>query len=211
MITLTIATAVQFAVLLALAVVVLSLARQVGILHERLSPGGMGRSHRSLEPGEQLPLQALNTLNGDAVALGIADDQDPTGALALLFVAADCPICRSVLPAFEKALAGGSGLDGYWVADGLPSMGGEIADYLSYSSEHHIDPARFIISQELGLTLGVRQIPALALFDDQHRLVTLETLNGPRQVTRLLTSHAANLVQPARSAQSARPTDEKSR
>ena len=48
MILLTIATAIQFVILIGLAVVVLSLARQVGILHERLSPAGMTRARERL-------------------------------------------------------------------------------------------------------------------------------------------------------------------
>ncbi len=176
---LTVATAVQFVILLGLAVVVLSLARQVGILHERLSPAGMTRARQGIEPGDALPGDlALEALDGEAVDLG-------TGASAVLFVAADCPICKSVLPAFEGALAE-TGRAPYWVADGLPGKDGALPDYGAYADDHHIDRGRFIVSQELGLTLGIRQLPALALFGTDGRLEEHQALSGPRQIEALL-------------------------
>jgi methylamine dehydrogenase accessory protein MauD len=194
MILLTIAIVVQFVILIALTVVVLSLARQVGILHERLSPAGISRAREGIVEGEKLPSMSLESEGGSLV--------DPTAVgrtTALLFVAADCPICKSVLPAFEEAMIeAGDGIAGFWVTDGLPGADGEMPDYERYAAEYRIDPDRFLVSQELGLKLGIRQIPALALLDQEGRLETLETLSGPRQLTRTL------------AAQRARPSGEKS-
>ncbi len=187
MIWLGVATAVQLLVLVALTVVVLSLARQVGILHERLSPAGMTRAREGIRVGEPLPGVELQTLEGDRPDLSRADGAE---RLALLFVAADCPICRSVLPAFEQALtdsASGSAsgsIGGYWVSDGL-----QMADYDGYCDEHRIDPGRFIVSQDLGLILGIRQIPALVMLDRDRKLLAIEVLNGPKQVERLFSAH----------------------
>ena len=157
MILLTIATTIQFVILLGLAAVVLSLARQVGILHERLSPAGMTRAREGIEPGQVLPAVPLSALSGAPVSFS-------GRATALLFVSADCPICKSVLPAFEESLDG-SGFDAYWVTDGLPGTDGHLPDYAAYASDHRVDEEHLLISQELGLSLGVRQIPALVLLD----------------------------------------------
>ena len=179
MLALTVATAVQFVILLGLAVVVLSLARQVGILHERLSPAGVARARQGIEPGELLPADlALEALDGEAVDLG-------AGASAVLFVSADCPICKSVLPAFEEAAAG-SGRTPYWVADGLSGTDGALPDYGAYADDHHIDRGRFVVSQQLGFTLGIRQLPALALFGGGGRLEERQVVSGPRQLQALL-------------------------
>jgi len=186
MILLTIATAVQFVILLILAVFVLSLARQVGILHERLSPAGVERTRSGIGVGERLPMEKLDALSGAPVEIGPASEPQ-----ALLFVAADCPICRSVLPGFERGLAE-SGMAGYWISDGLPATGEEFPDYAAYASEHHIDPDRFLISQELGLALGVRQLPALVLLDDNSRLQSLDVLSGPRQLRRIFEAQRAS-------------------
>ena len=197
MIWLTIATAVQFVVLIALAMVVLSLARQVGILHERLNPAGVSRTGAGIEPGETLIQTSLVALDGSAVELTSAPQED--GRLrALLFVAADCPICRSVLPAFESALeVDEGGLRGYWVADGLPGVDGSTPDYQAYADDHRITSDRFVVSQELGLSLGVRQLPALVLLDSDGQLLVRETLSGPRQVARVISAHSTLADKPA--------------
>jgi methylamine dehydrogenase accessory protein MauD len=180
---LTIATAIQFVLLLGLAIVVLSLARQVGILHERLSPAGMSRAREAIQVGQAVPELALDSISGARVSFA-------GGPSALLFVSSECPICRSVLPAFEAVLPE-SDYQGFWVADGLPGPSGEVPDYGRYAEEHHVDEDRLLISQELGLTLGVRQLPALVLLDAEQRLVARETLSGPRQVAALMDSRSA--------------------
>lgn len=182
MIPLAVATALQFGVLIALAVVVLSLARQVGILHERLSPAGMRRSGSGIEPGQRLPELSLTAISGAPVRFAGTPS-------ALLFVSADCPICRSVLPAFEQPPAGDPRRR-FWVADGLPGTDGAHPDYAAYVADRGLDPDRFLISQTLGLTLGVRQIPALVLLDSDGRLVSRDTVSGPRELTRLLSNSA---------------------
>ena len=90
-----------------------------------------------------------------------------------------------MLPAFETAL---DGVDraGFWVADGLPGADGKLPDYGAYADDQHIERGRFIVSQELGLTLGIRQLPALALIDGAGRLERRETLSGPKQLAGLL-------------------------
>ena len=196
MIWLTIATAIQFVVLIALAMVVLSLARQVGILHERLNPAGINRADAGIEPGEMLTQTSRSALDGSTVELTGAPEGTARRS-ALLFVAADCPICRSVLPAFESALeVEEGGMSGYWVADGLPGVDGNLPDYQAYADDHRITADRFVVSQELGLKLGVRQIPALVLLDGDGRLLVRETLSGPRQVGRLFAAHRNQAASP---------------
>jgi len=183
MIGLTVAVVVQIVVLLGLGLVVLSLARQVGILHERLSPAGMNRKAAGIEPGQPVPELTLVSLAGTPVGLAGAPS-------ALLFVSADCPICRSVLPVFDDA-AHRAGYRGLCVADGLPGTDGRLPDYDAYAADRGLDPERFLVSQTLGLALGVRQLPALVRLDAEGRLVARDTITGPRELSRLLESRAA--------------------
>ncbi len=181
---LTIATAVQFIILLGLAVVVLSLARQVGILHERLSPAGMQRSRSEIQPGEVVPAQSLTAISG-------ASAEFVGKPSALLFMSAECPICKSVLPAFEDAVRG-SGFDPYWVTDGMPGPSGEMPDYNQYAVDNRLDEDRLLVSQQLGLTLGVQQIPTLVLIDSEQKLISRELLSGPRQVAALFSAYESS-------------------
>lgn len=175
---LAIATGVQFVILLGITLVVLSLARQIGILHERTAPASLNRTVEHLHSGDRLPEIQVRTLSGTELVLG--GTRVEAGPTALLFIAADCPICRSVLPAYHSSLVD-AGLNGYWVGDGVPLQAFE-----SYASVHAIDPERLLLSQELGLRLGVRALPALALIDADQRLISLDVVNAPAEVQRLL-------------------------
>lgn len=188
MMLLTIATTLQFLLLLGLALVVLSLARQVGILHERLSPAGMTRARTEIGPGEAIVELDLAALSGAPVRL--------TGMpTALLFLSADCPICRSVLPAFGQSVSQGP-FRAFWVADGMPGQDGQLPDYPAYAADRGLEPDRFLVSQTLGLTLGVRQIPALVLLDGEGRLISRDTVRGPRELESRLHDAASQLATP---------------
>ena len=52
---LAVATVVQYLILGVLAVAVLSLARQIGILHERTAPAALVRSNQGVQVGEIVP------------------------------------------------------------------------------------------------------------------------------------------------------------
>ncbi|MCB1684646.1 MAG: hypothetical protein R3E82_07850 [Pseudomonadales bacterium] len=181
---LAVATGLQFLILIGLAVVVLSLARQIGILHERTAPASLARNQPHLHAGDRLPEITVPTLAGGKVSLG--GGQTTESFTSLLFIAADCPICRSVLPAYQSALETGA-VSAYWVGDGMP-----LAAFERYADEQGIDPERLLLSQELGLRLGVRALPALALLDAGQRLVSLDIIDGPAQIRKLMATESFN-------------------
>jgi methylamine dehydrogenase accessory protein MauD len=164
------------AVLGALALVVLSLARQIGILHERTAPLGLVSKSQGVEEGGEVPDLEVPTLTTARVGL-----KDAAGAgrwSALLFIAADCPICRSVLPAYLDMLRDRQPwLEGYWVSDGS-----DMPSYPAYAEANGIDPQRYLISQELALHLQVGQLPSIAIIDDQGRLVAGRVVQSARQL-----------------------------
>jgi len=178
------ATGLQFLILIGLAVVVLSLARQIGILHERTAPASLARNQPHLHAGDRLPEITAPTLAGGKISLG--GNTSAETFTSLLFIAADCPICRSVLPAYQSALESAA-VSAYWVGDGMP-----LSAFERYADEQGIDPERLLLSQELGLRLGVRALPALALLDAEQRLVSLDIVDGPSQVRKLMAAARFN-------------------
>jgi methylamine dehydrogenase accessory protein MauD len=159
-----------------LALVVFSLARQIGILHERTAPLGVLRAAQPVAEGSEVPELQMPTLAGGRV--GLRDASAAGKWTALLFVAADCPICKSVLPAYLDQLHDHSGtLAGFWVSDGT-----DMGTYPAYVQAHGLDAARYLISQELGLHLQVRQLPSLILIDAAGRLAANRVVDSPRQL-----------------------------
>lgn len=85
---------VLWALVVALSLLVVSLARQVGTLHLRLGPQGALEVDDEGPPLGQMPPPAeVRDLAGRAVVVG-----GPGEAQLLLFVSPTCPICREVLP-----------------------------------------------------------------------------------------------------------------
>lgn len=173
---LAVSTVGQFVVIALLAVTVLSLARQIGILHERTGIASLVNKRLALDIGDVLPEMAIPTLAGEQITLGLA----VSGWVALLFLAADCPICRSVLPAYQKCLNDAPTIQGYWVVDGM-----QLAATEEYSRSHGIAGEALLVSQELGLRFGIARLPAIAVLDADSRLVLQRGVNGPKHVVRL--------------------------
>ena len=154
----------------ALGAVVLSLARQIGVLHERTAPAGV--SPRQLRQGQYADPLALTLTSVAGASTPLADLVRGRG-LAILFVGSDCPICKALLPAFEPALAP---LD-------MPTCyagGNEPADVQArYAAENALDPERYFIGPGLAAALQVMLTPTLVVIDGSGGVVFREALRGP--------------------------------
>lgn len=96
---------VQWALLAVLAVVVVALARQIGVLHMRLGPlGALEIDEEGPQLGEAPPARTARDRDGAPLLIG-----GPGGRRLLAFVSPTCPICEQVLPSLPAA-ARASGL-----------------------------------------------------------------------------------------------------
>jgi len=94
---------VLWGLVLFLAVLVAALARQIGVLHMRLSPRGALEVDEEGPPlGEMPPPAEVVDLEGAAHRVG-----GPGPPALLLFVSPGCPICREVLPGVAPAARAG--------------------------------------------------------------------------------------------------------
>ena len=158
---------------------VLPLARQIGVLHERTAPLGLLRQAPGLKLGEIVPSLQAPDLFGREVDLTQAGH-----ALVLLFVAPDCPVCSSVLPAFRtltQSQTGTISLSGYLVSDGT-----RIDDCRAYAESFDINPRRYLISQALAVQMQVRLLPFLVVIDAEGRLQAREVVQDSRALYRIL-------------------------
>lgn len=73
-----IALTVLWLVVMALAAAVLALARQIGVLHERLQPVGALALPKNLKVGDAAPALDLTTINGDPLHIGGAHARGST-------------------------------------------------------------------------------------------------------------------------------------
>jgi thiol-disulfide isomerase/thioredoxin len=86
--------AVRWLVVLALVVAVFALARQIGVLYERVAPLGALVLDEGPKVGDQAPMLGLTTLAGEYRTVG-----GPAARSELLFfLSPTCPVCKKLLP-----------------------------------------------------------------------------------------------------------------
>jgi hypothetical protein len=90
---------VQWLLLIALCVVVVALARQVGVLHLRLGPlGALEIDDEGPPLGQTPPPLRANAADGSAIDLG-----GPGGGRLVVFESPTCPVCEQVRPSVPAA------------------------------------------------------------------------------------------------------------
>jgi methylamine dehydrogenase accessory protein MauD len=146
----------QLLLTLGLAVLVFGLARQVGILHERVAPMGAMASDQGLAVGEMSPHLSVTTLVGDRLALGGASPQGRSRLL--LFVSPTCPVCKKLLP-IARSFAHAERLDVVLVGDG------DDAEQRAMIHEFGLEGLAYVNSPQVGMTFQVGKLPYAILID----------------------------------------------
>jgi hypothetical protein len=99
----TAAFVVQWVLLAVLAVVVVALARQIGVLHLRLGPlGALEIDDEGPAIGEAPPARVSRDRDGAALVVG-----GPGSRRLVAFVSSTCPICDRLLPSLPAAAVAG--------------------------------------------------------------------------------------------------------
>jgi methylamine dehydrogenase accessory protein MauD len=144
-------------VVICLSVAVLALARQVGVLHERVAPAGALISGSGPGVGEQSPRIEVHALAGNAITIG---GTLATGkALLMLFVSQTCPICKKLIP-IALDFARSERLDVLFVGDA------DLAEQKKLISQFGIAENRFVNGPEIGMTYRIDKLPYAVLLDD---------------------------------------------
>jgi methylamine dehydrogenase accessory protein MauD len=146
----------QLLLTLGLAVLLFGLARQVGILHERVAPMGAMASDQGLAVGEMPPPLSVTTLVGDRLALGGASPQGRSRLL--LFVSPTCPVCKKLLP-IARSFAHAERLDVVLVGDG------DEAEQRSMIREFGLEGVPYVNSPQVGMSFHVGKLPYAILMD----------------------------------------------
>jgi len=141
-----------------LAVVVLALTRQIGLLHERVAPAGALAVERGPQVGEGVPRRSLPTLAGGVLELGGSDPDDRR--TLLFFLSPTCPVCRTLLPTLKRiAREETPSLRLVLASDGPPG------EHRAFAAEHGLSASGYLLSRELGLAFEVARLPFAVLLD----------------------------------------------
>jgi len=160
-----------------LAFTVLALIRQVGILHERLTPVGALTNASGPAVGQPAPLLRAVALDGTRIELGT---RRPNGrSLLLLFVARSCPICKTLIPV-ARDVARAERLDVLFLGDG------ELAEQQALIGEFGIAASDFVNGPELGMAYRVDKLPHAVFLDPAGILVAKGLVNSREHLESLV-------------------------
>jgi methylamine dehydrogenase accessory protein MauD len=158
--------------------VIFALARQVGILFERVSPVGAMISSNGPELGAKAPQLALPNLNGAPLTLGAG------GRAQLVFVlSTSCPICKALLPALKSIRAD----EARWLDVVLASDGRETLHRRLIDAEG-LGAFPYVLSPELGMSFRVAKLPFAVLIDRTGKVAAKGLVNSREQLESLFTA-----------------------
>jgi methylamine dehydrogenase accessory protein MauD len=154
--TLLVSNVLLWCLVIVLFVIVFALARQVGVLSERVAPAGALAPTSGPKVGEEVVPLDVDTLVGTTLTVGAPADV----ATLVLFVSPTCPVCRSLVPT-AKSLARAERLNLVFASDGDTRERHE-----AYARDLNLEEYPYVLSQTLGMSYGVSKLPFAVLIDD---------------------------------------------
>lgn len=172
-------------VVVALVFVVLALARQIGVLYERVAPMGALITDSGPKVGEISPVFALMDLAGRAVTLG-----GSAGVATLVFfLSPTCPVCKKLLPILKSIQSA----ERSWLRIVLASDG-EPEEHRRFVASHGLDGFAYVLSSDLGITYRVSRLPYGVLLDRQGSVRAKGLVNSREQVESLFEAHRLDVA-----------------
>lgn len=149
---------VLWLIAMALAVTVFALVRQIGVIHERISPVGALMLNKGLKVGEVAPAMTVTDIAGTERTIGAA--RSDKRSTLLVFLSPSCPVCKSLLPVIQSSRLS----EREWLEIVLASDGAD-EEQRRYVAAHGLAPFSFVNSASLGMTYQVSRLPFAALID----------------------------------------------
>ncbi len=177
-----IAIGALWAAVIGLTFVVFALARQIGVLHERLQPVGALTIARGLKVGAPAPQLDVTTLAGEMFHIGTPQ---PGGAdMLVMFVSPTCPVCKSLLPALRSIRRREQPrVEVILASDGPPS------EHREFVAAESLQEFPYVLSERLGLTFGAGRLPHAVLVDGAGIVRATGLVNSREHLDSLFEAH----------------------
>jgi methylamine dehydrogenase accessory protein MauD len=150
--------AVLWIVVLVLAATVLALARQIGVLHERVAPMGALTIDQGPRVGDAAPVFELPALSGRTVRIGGASARGIS--TLLLFVSPTCSVCKKLIPIAKSVVAESRDIELVFASDG------DRPEQERMVRENRLEDFGYVLSTDLGMTYRIGRLPYAVLIDE---------------------------------------------
>lgn len=153
-----------------------ALARQVGILYERVAPMGALITDAGPKLGEHSPTFALPSLGGGTVAIG----GKRVRSQLIFFLSPTCPVCKKLLPILRSA----SQAEKAWL-DVVLASDGESTQHLAFHRDQKLSQFPYVLSADLGMAYRVSRLPYAVLLDEHGVIRAKGLINNREQLESL--------------------------
>jgi methylamine dehydrogenase accessory protein MauD len=161
-----------------LVAVVFALARQIGVLHERIAPMGALVMDSGPRVGEPAPAFELASLDGRSVRIGAPGAQQTL----VFWLSPTCPVCKKLLPAI-RSLARAEAARLRIV---LASDGDDPAEHRRFVEREDLQAFEYVLSHPLGMAFRVGKLPHAVLIAADGRVASKGLVNSREQLESLL-------------------------
>lgn len=176
MTSITISNALLWVLMLGVIVALWALARQVGILYERVAPMGALITDAGPKLGEASPQFDLPSLGGATIAIG---GERPKSQL-IFFLSPTCPVCKKLLPILRSA----SQAEKNWL-DVVIASDGDSTQHLGFYRDAKLEQFPYVLSADLGMTYRVSRLPYAVLLDEHGVIRAKGLINNREQLESL--------------------------
>ena len=171
-----IAVAVLAVLNIGLLLAVLALARQVGVLFERVAPIGALTIDHGPKIGDAAPKLHLNALSGEPITVGAATGRSQM----LFFLSPTCPVCKKLLPVLRNlANAERARLDVVLASDG------ETEEHRAFWQREKLG-LPYVLSAELGIGFQISKLPYAVVIGPDGVVRAKGLVNSREQIESLL-------------------------
>jgi len=170
---------VLWVAVLALLATVFALARQIGVLYERIAPMGALMIDGGPKVGDAAPAIDLRTLDDRAFATGGARQR----SLLIFFLSPTCPVCKKLLPILKRIAAD----EGSWLELAFASDG-ERDEHEAFRTRAGLDAFPYLLSTELGMAYRIGKLPYAVLVDETGHVRAKGLVNSREQLESLFTA-----------------------
>lgn len=153
-----ISNVVLWVLVLVMACIILALARQIGVLYERVAPAGALVVGNGPKIGESAPVLETADLAGASRTIG-GKHADNRSTL-LFFLSPVCPVCKTLLPVLKSIARS----ERRWLEIALASDGAR-REHEAFVREHELERFPYLLSPDVGLAYRVARLPYAVLID----------------------------------------------
>ena len=170
------AVGVLWLVVLCLIVALFAMARQIGVLYERISPMGALVNDSGPAIGQMTPLYDLPSLTGGSFAIG----PRPSRSTLVFFLSPTCPVCKKLLPILKSVRTA----EGGWL-DVVLASDGEQTKHQRFIESADLKAFPYLLSSDLGVAYRVSRLPFAVLIDAKGVIRAKGLVNNREQLESL--------------------------